>query len=181
MPILASTAAGRVDPRRDHVLSGLERHAYCRPDNVGYPSRCIHTDDFVYIRNYRPERWPAGDPEFYGDIDASPTKAYMQEHRHETPVRRLYDLAFGKRPAEELYALRDGYGCLQNLAADPACSEVVARLRERLETTLRQQGDPRLKGLGAVYDAYPYFGGMTEREGWTTLPGRCERGTYTPL
>jgi uncharacterized sulfatase len=181
LPILTATAAGRVDASRDHVLSGLERHAYCRPDNVGYPSRCIHTDDFVYVRNYRPERWPAGDPEFYGDIDASPTKTYMLEHREEEHVRDLFELAFGKRPAEELYALRDGYGCLRNLAADPAQAEVVTRLRERMENRLRRQGDPRLKGLGAVYDAYPYFGGMTEREGWTTLPGRCERGKYTPL
>jgi uncharacterized sulfatase len=181
MPVLAGAAPGRADPSRDCVASGLERHAYCRPDNLGYPSRCLHTDEWVYIRNYRPERWPAGDPEFYGDIDASPSKTYMMAHREEPGVRELFALAFGRRPAEELYAMRDGYGCLRNVAAEPGCAEALARLRERLETILRQQGDPRLKGLGSVYDTYPYFGGMTEREGWpANLPGRCERGKYTP-
>jgi uncharacterized sulfatase len=34
-----------VDAARDCVLTGKERHAYCRPDNLGYPSRAIHTDD----------------------------------------------------------------------------------------------------------------------------------------
>jgi len=181
MPVLCSASAGRVDPSRDHVLSGLERHAYSRPDNLGYPCRCLHTDDWVYIRNYRPERWPVGDPEFYGDIDASPTKAYMMAHRSEAGVRELFELAFGKRPDEELYAMRDGYGCLRNQAAEPSCAEALARLRERLETALRHQGDPRLQGLGSVYDTYPYFGAMTEREGWPAgLGGRCERGRYTP-
>lgn len=181
MPILAGTASGRVDPGRDHVLSGLERHAYSRPDNVGYPMRCLHTDDWVYIRNYHPERWPAGDPEFYGDIDASPTKTYMMEHREDPRVRPLFELAFGKRPAEELYAMRQGYGCLENLAADPACAGVLAQLRERMEAVLRRQGDPRLHGLGSVYDTYPYFGGMTDREGWpAALKGWCVRGAYVP-
>lgn len=180
LPELRGTGSGRLDASRDHVLSGLERHAYCRADNRGYPSRCIHTDDFVYIRNYHPERWPAGDPEFYGDIDASPSKAYMMAHRQDDGVRHLFELAFGKRPAEELYSLKDGYACLRNLATDAAYAEVKAKLRERLEGTLRRQGDPRLKGLGSVYDAYPYFGPMAERDGWTTLPGRGERGRYTP-
>ena len=40
----------------------------------------IRTRDFLYIRNYEPERWPAGDFRMvtneghYGDVDGSPTK-----------------------------------------------------------------------------------------------------------
>ncbi len=38
----------------------------------------------------------------YADFDASPTKAWMIHHREELDVEPLYDLAFGKRPREEL-------------------------------------------------------------------------------
>ena len=30
-----------------------------------YPARAVRTEQFLYIRNYRPDRWPAGDPEMY--------------------------------------------------------------------------------------------------------------------
>ena len=39
-------------------------------------------------------------------MDPSPTKAYMIHHREDLDVEPLYDLAFGKRPREELYDLR---------------------------------------------------------------------------
>ena len=142
--------------------------------------RCLHTDEFVYIRNYLPDRWPAGDPEFFGDIDASPTKAYMQQHRDQPGVRELFALAFGKRPAEELYALRDGYACLTNLAEDPTHEGVRTRLRERLDAILTRQGDPRQRGLGVVFETYPYFGPMVEKEGWPSFPGFAQKGQYNP-
>ena len=44
------------------VFAGRERHASARYNNWGYPSRALRTKDFLYIRNFRPERWPAGDP-----------------------------------------------------------------------------------------------------------------------
>ena len=42
----------------------------------------------------------------YPDMDAGPTKAWMIHHRGEEQVRRLFELGFGKFPAEELYDLR---------------------------------------------------------------------------
>ena len=102
------------------MLTGIERHAYSRAGNTGYPCRSIRTDEHVYIRNFEADRWPAGDPPSYGDVDGSPTKNYMIRHRDETRVKPLFELAFGKRPAEELYALRDGYACMENLAGDAA-------------------------------------------------------------
>ena len=38
----------------------------------------------------------------YPDLDASPTKAWMIHHRDEDDIEPLYQLAFGKRPREEL-------------------------------------------------------------------------------
>lgn len=43
--------------RRDAVFVEKERHANCREGNLGYPCRAIRTKDFLYIRNFHPERW----------------------------------------------------------------------------------------------------------------------------
>ena len=62
----------------------------------------VRTKDFLYIRNFEPDRWPAGDPEpistqgMYGDVDTSPTKTYMLEHKDDPQVKHLFELAFGK-------------------------------------------------------------------------------------
>ena len=47
----------------------------------------IRTRDYLYIRNYQPDRWPAGDyrvvtNEDYGDVDNSPSKTVMIAHIH---------------------------------------------------------------------------------------------------
>jgi arylsulfatase A-like enzyme len=106
------------DGDRDHVLFGKERHVPCQeaPESGGTPMRAIRTRDYLYIRNFEANRWPAGTPDYenaylegswYGDVDNGPTKTYMIDNRDRDPEhRRLFELAFGKRPAEELYDLR---------------------------------------------------------------------------
>ena len=66
---------------RDVVFLERERHANVRVGSTGYPTRAIRTRDFLYIRNFRPERWPVGDPQAYkdpdqpfGDCDDGPAK-----------------------------------------------------------------------------------------------------------
>ena len=50
-------------------------------------------DDFLYIRNYDPETWPAGDPPLFGDVDAHmlhypcATKMYMLKNKDKEEVR----------------------------------------------------------------------------------------------
>lgn len=39
-----------------------ERHAYVRPNNLGYPSRAVRTNQFLYIANFQADRYPAGNP-----------------------------------------------------------------------------------------------------------------------
>ena len=83
--LLLSGKRGRVEPQRERVFTGKERHAY-----LGYPTRAIRTHEFLYIRNFAPDRF-AG---------------VMLKHRDQPAVRPLFELAFAQRPAEELYDLR---------------------------------------------------------------------------
>lgn len=68
LPQLLAEKSGRVDPTRDHTLLGKERHDIGRMDgdrlSVGYPSRAIRNDAFLYVRNFKPDRWPGGNPEY---------------------------------------------------------------------------------------------------------------------
>jgi N-sulfoglucosamine sulfohydrolase len=168
--LLTSARSGRLDPARDHVLTGKERHAWVRRGGLGYPCRAIRTTDYLYIRNFEPERWPAGDPEdggapyypnrSYGDIDDGPTKTYLIEHRDEPGVKPLFDRAVAKRPAEELYDLHKDPYELDNVAADPTYAKAREELAARLMAELKATGDPRALGTGDVFDAYPYYGGQ---------------------
>ncbi len=158
LDLLTSGKSGRIDPRRDKVFTGRERHAWCRQGDVGYPCRAVRTDRLLYIRNFKPDRWPAGDPERYGDIDGSPTKTYMMQHRGDKRVRNLFQLAFAKRPAEELYDLAKDPVQMQNVAALPDYAEAKKRLRAELDRHMIAMEDPRATGGGDVFDTYPYHG-----------------------
>lgn len=47
------------------VYSGRERHSSSRYNSLSYPCRCIRTQRFLYIRNFTPDRWPAGPAKKY--------------------------------------------------------------------------------------------------------------------
>jgi len=171
MNVFRSDQSGRVDPERDFVLTGKERHCPAQeaPEMGGYPCRAIRTHEYLYIRNFRPDRWPAGTPNWqkatfknawYGDCDNGPTKMYMVENRDKDDAhRRLYEAAFGKRPAEELYDLKKDPEQLDNVASDPKYAEVRKELDRRLTEQLEATGDPRVVGGGEKFDEYPYLGG----------------------
>lgn len=178
MPILASEKSGRVDPKRDYVLTGKERHVPSQeePNMGGYPSRAIRTHDFLYIRNFRPERWPNGTPNYrqaaipgawYADTDNGPTKSYIIENRDKDAThRKYYELSFGKRPAEELYDLNLDPEQLHNVADDPVYADVKQRLSEKLMDRLQATGDPRAFGKGDKFDEYRYLGGAPKHPDW---------------
>ena len=78
LDVLMSGRDGRVDAGRDRAHCGRERHTIGRQGDVGYPVRSLRTDEFLYILNYEPERWPAGAPPMHHqDVDQSITKDYM--------------------------------------------------------------------------------------------------------
>jgi hypothetical protein len=138
--------------------------------------RSLRTHDFLYIRNFRPDRWPAGTPDaekaviegrWLADCDNGPTKLFMVDHRDDSPAhRRLYDLAFAKRPGEELYDLRRDPGQLTNVAGDPVYARVKEQLAARLLAELEATGDPRVVGGAERLEAYPYYGGSPMKPGF---------------
>jgi uncharacterized sulfatase len=158
LDVMTSNKAGRVDPKRDRVIVGRERHvgANSRPGNVGYPMRAISTHQYKYIRNYFPDRWPAADPPAFADCDGGPTKSYMLKNQDDPKIKPLFDLCFGKRPAEELYDLGKDPFELKNLAADPAVASVKTQMAGDLEKYLRETADPRIIGGAEKFDEYPY-------------------------
>ena len=158
------TAEDLGQPFRDHVLIGKERHDVGRPDDRGYPIRGIMTKDYLYLHNFAPERWPVGNPETgYLNTDGSPTKTQiLSMRRNGTDDGNYWQLNFGKRPAEELYNVREDPYCLNNLAGAADHTSRVAALRERMEGELRNQGDPRMAGNGMVFDNYPYSGAIQD-------------------
>jgi N-sulfoglucosamine sulfohydrolase len=155
--ILTSDKAGQVNPQRDHVLIGQERHDVGRPNDVGYPIRGIVRSQMLYLQNFAPDRWPVGNPETgYLNTDASPTKSLILQARREGSAVAHWNLCFGKRPPEEMYSLADDPDCLRNLADRPEHAARKATLRDQLVAELKAQDDPRMSGRGAVFDEYPY-------------------------
>ncbi len=142
---------------RPFVIIGRERNdVLARPGSehgLGYPARGIRQDDFLFVRNFAPDRWPCGDVELgLKDTDASPTKSFIEQLG---PGNVFWEHAFGKRPAEQLFDVARDPDCVTNLANDPAHADVRDRLRETLMVELRRQEDPRVLGNGEVFDNYP--------------------------
>ena len=79
-------------------------------------------------------------------------------------MKPFFDLAFAKRPAEELYDLAKDPGQMVNVAADPAEAETKAALAKRLDAGLTATGDPRQAGRGAELEAHPYLGKVGVQE-----------------
>jgi N-sulfoglucosamine sulfohydrolase len=162
MDILRGEAAAG----RDRILLERERHANVRQGDLSYPCRALRTREYLYIRNLRPDLWPAGDPEKwkavgpFGDCDGGPSKDQIIARRDQD-LARFFRIAFEKRPARELYDMvKDPYQ-LENLAEkrSDAAEKLDAELTKRLEET----GDPRaaagkLSGDDPRWDEYPYFG-----------------------
>jgi arylsulfatase A-like enzyme len=147
---------------REMVFIERERHAFARRGNLSYPCRAIRTREFLYIRNLRPGRWPAGDPEKlndlgpFSDIDSSPTKRLLLEGRTKPGIRELCELATAKRPAEELYHVANDPWQMNNLAVDSQYSAIRNRLRAKLDEWLTTTADPRILNDDDRWDKYEY-------------------------
>ena len=85
------------------------------------------------------------------------------EHRNEHGVAHLAELAFGMRPAEELYDLKSDPHQMVNLAGSTAMTEVQVSLRGRLFDHLKKTGDPRVVGGTVDWDYYPYYGKISTK------------------
>jgi uncharacterized sulfatase len=185
MNVLLSKDSGNVDPTRDAVFSGRERHSSSRYNSLGYPQRCIRTHEYLYIWNMRPERWPAGTPVKYDtarytlegnqagsllgpdhggyhDIDACPSLDFLIKNWESKDLGPFLDLSVAKRPEVELYDIRTDTGCLNNLAGHADFTAVERRLENRLKAYLRQTGDARVVSQdgGEIWETYPRYSSL---------------------
>ena len=157
IPVLTSETSGRTDPQRTFVLTGMEQHVY------SYPSRALRTKDFLYIRNFGPDKWPTGEVEernpkydfasqpwptesgaFSFNIDPSPSKQFLRLNRNDPDVQQFAELSFARRPDEELYDLRNDPDQLRNVASDIEYTTTRERLRRQLNSELIKSDDPRV-------------------------------------
>jgi arylsulfatase A-like enzyme len=144
---------------REYMIIGKERHDVGREKDEGYPVRGIITGKYFYSQNFKPQRWPAGNPETgYLNTDGSPTKTEILNLKRKGLDSSYWNLAFGKRLHQELYNLEIDPQCLKNLALDIRYSSIKEKLKNQLIKDLTQQGDPRVLGNGYVFDQYPYSG-----------------------
>jgi len=153
--IFRSEKAGLANPARNHVLIGKERTDIGRPHDWGYPIRGIVQGGWLYLRNFEPTRWPAGNPETgYLDCDGGATKGCILAAHRKNPADAPWAFCFGLRPGEELYDLKNDPDCLRNLADTASSSRTKEALTNALFAELKQQGDPRMFGQSAVFDEY---------------------------
>lgn len=183
-PTLKSEKSGLVDETRTRVFTGRERHVeIARSDYTPYPQRAIRTADHVLIVNFRPDRYPMGDPYRLDssedpsveelenetrvtlpDEDAGPTKAWLVGARNTPEWREYFEWVYGKRPKYELYDLTKDPHETTNLADDPAYAGVKSSLEKELMDELSRTGDPRLVDDGKFFETPPMAGPLEDAE-----------------
>ncbi|MCG8525380.1 MAG: sulfatase [Opitutales bacterium] len=167
MPQLTNGHSGRIDPNRDHIITGRERHV------VPYPMRAIRTEEYLYVRNYQLEnrpKLPDEPPEelpsdLTRQMDGGPTKEYLFENWRDPDVWALVKLAFDRRAPEELYDLRKDPDQLVNLADAPTYADVKADLSDRLFEVMKAGEDDRIHPGESKYDRPPYIEADPEKRG----------------
>ena len=181
--ILKSDKAGQVDPRRTAVFIGRERHVEnARADFMPYPQRAIRTHDYLYVINFRPDRYPLGDHYRLNgsnpptaeeltedtrvslpDEDAGPAKAWLVAQRNSETWKWLFHHAYDKRPREELYDLKADPYQMKNVATDEKYANIRQQLESQLISELRTTGDPRLVDDGKFFETPPMAGPVNDQ------------------
>jgi len=155
--IFYTAKEGFVGKDRISMFIGQERHDVGRPDDAGYPVRGIIKDGFLYLKNYNPGRWPAGNPETgYLNCDGSPTKGMILMMRRTGISQEYWNLSFGMRGGEELYNISSDPECMNNLINNAGYNNTRQNLQSLLFDELIKQNDPRTQGNGDVFDKYIY-------------------------
>lgn len=165
--IFTAESEGDTNYEREAVFSARERHSSSRWNNLTYPQRSMRTPEYLYIRNFKPNRWPAGAPQkyekdstlgpmhdAYHDIDACPTLTFLVENRENPDIAPYFHMAVDKRPYEELYNIKEDPYCLNNLIDAPTMQEEKIGLIQMFENYLNETDDPRIKGEGDIYEEY---------------------------
>lgn len=155
------------------IFSGRERHSSARYNNEGYPMRAIRTNKYLLIRNFHPERWPAGNAfmlnennqldttkYIYADIDDSPTKSYLIKNFKNSATDKYYDAAFSKRPEYELFDIIEDPACMINLVDSKIHQQIFENLKKYLNSKLKETNDTRLGVHPEIWEDYPRLQGV---------------------
>jgi arylsulfatase A-like enzyme len=116
---------GEVEHAREEIFAGSTWHAAYEPQ------RAIRTRRHKYIRRWGDRLTPV-----LPNTDDGPSKQLLLRNgwaEREIAREQLYDLVFDPNEAN-------------NLAADPSSATLLAELRGRLETWMRETDDPLLAG-----------------------------------
>jgi uncharacterized sulfatase len=173
---LISSMTGSTDASmREEVFTARERHSSSRWNNLTYPQRGLRTEKFLYVRNFKPERWPAGAPQkfekdgslgpmhgAYTDIDACPTFDFMVENRDVPEFKKYFEWAVARQPGEQFFDIETDPFCLKNLAYDPNYEEELLAHRRKMGAYLMETADPRVTGSGDIYEAYVRFSSLRQ-------------------
>ncbi len=174
--LMQSGKSGQVEPERDYVITGRERHvSTAREGNLPYPQRALRKDGWLYIHNFKPERMPMGDTknltdgftpdqdalenntyEAFPDMDSSPAKAWLIAHRNDSQYKWHFDYAFAKRPQEELYDLRKDPDATINLANEASFAAKKTEMAAELMAKLKAVGDPRVTQDPVPFELPPF-------------------------
>ncbi len=173
--IFQSATSNASDAKRTAVYSGRERHSSSRYQNLAYPQRSIRSGDYLLIKNFRPERWPAGpgqklmkngEPgplhDGYHDIDACPSLTYLIAQRDDPELGKYFHWAIDHRPQIELFNLQTDPDCLNNLAGTEENSATEIQLTTQLQNYLNETGDPRELNGGDIFETYPRYSSIRE-------------------
>jgi len=176
--LMKSGQSGQIEQARDFVITGRERHvSIAREGNLPYPQRALRKDGFLYIHNFMPDRMPMGDYKTltndftpsqndlenetyvaFPDMDASPAKAWLIQHRNDSQYQWHFNYAFGQRPEEELYDLSKDPAQTINVAAEPGYAEVKNQMAAELLAKLTAVGDPRVTADPVPFEHAPFTG-----------------------
>ncbi|MDD6209562.1 MAG: sulfatase [Bacteroidales bacterium] len=119
--------------KRDFILIGKERHDIGRPHDQGYPIRGIIKDGYLFLINFEPCRWPAGNPETgYANVDGGATKSECLKSRKAPQCEKFWQLSFGKREAEELYCIDKDRDCMVNLVWESSLQDIKEEMKSLL-------------------------------------------------
>jgi N-sulfoglucosamine sulfohydrolase len=94
----------------------------------------------------------------FGDVDPGPTKDAVMKLQDDPEHYRLFELSFGKRPAEELYDIEADPQQLHNLAGNTEWRGIQDKLRSDLEHWMSVTADPRAAKDDDHWDQYSYYG-----------------------
>jgi uncharacterized sulfatase len=145
-------------PVNPFVVWGKEKHNPAREQNRSYPIRAMRTPEFLLVKNYEPNRWPAGPPPYFKDFiwrDTAQAMAYILEHQNDPKIQPFFERYTRKRPPLELFDIREDVACLHNLVGREGYRELAKRLETQLEATLFTDGDPRALGNGEFFESTP--------------------------